>query len=216
MSRKRVFKVAPRSKWRSKFFSKEPTSTQALKLAKKVDKKQKRSLEYILGKTTTSTDPFNVTPVDDHLTEGIAGQGMKTRITSVIIKGTIKRNVTSTIVDDYRIDLVLDRYPTGAKATPALVYGSATPVLGAHKNMNLKTRFKILRSRAGVLDDAGPSGIYINWYVKLNLLCETKVVGNYAIANLVKNSIMLFYWTTAANNQPIPALVSQVIIEDQQ
>ncbi len=197
----------------SKIHKKKSKADQALTIAKKVDKKQKRSVEYVLGKTTISTDAFNATPVDDHLTEGLAGEDFKVRMTSLSIKGTIKRNTTSVLVDDYRIDVVLDKNPQGAVATALEVYGSATPVIGAHKNPLQKGRFKVLRSKFGVLDDSGPSGVSINWYIKLNLMCVTKVSDNYAIANLLKNSIMLFYWTTASANQPIPALVTNITVE---
>lgn len=183
------------------------TASKALSLATKLKTQMKTVGEQVRGTVKTSTDPFNSTPVVD-LIEA-TGDGLRTRITSVQVQGTIKSNLTSALSDDYRIDLVLDRQPKGVKVTPLEVYGNATPAIGALKNLTYKERFKILKSKTGVFNKACMTvGIPLNWYVKTNLISESATANSFTQANVQTNAIYLIYWTTAAANQPIPNLTS--------
>ncbi len=112
------------------------------------------------------------------------------------------------MIDDWRVDLVLDREPAGVAITPLLYLGSATPVIGAFKNHLFKKRYKILRSEFGHFDEGGTGvgGHEINWYVKLNLIAESKTASSFSNANIQKNALYLVYWTTASANHPIPVL----------
>ncbi len=190
---------------------------QALNLAKRNKRKLAAAVEVVNGDNTTATDVFNATPIVDYIGQlnGIAD--FKARIRSVRVKGTIKRDVASALIDDWRVDLVLDRLPDGAEVTPLELYGDATPAIGAFKNPNFKSRFRILRSEFGAFDESGNGNAshMIDWYVKLNIMSETIATGSWAIASVLKNAIFLVYWTTATANQPIPALETIVYVDSE-
>ncbi len=160
---------------------------------------------------TTVLDP---TPIVTYFIP--RGTGTRTRITSVQVKGLIKRNVASALIDDWRVDLVLDREPAKTILSPLLCYTDATPSIGAFKNFLYKDRFKILRTQSGMFGEGGTgvSGVMINWYVKLNLICSTEVPDNYQQGAVLKNAIYLVYWTTSVANHPIPSLDYRIITSD--
>ncbi len=187
---------------------------QALSIAKSNKKRLRSAMEVATSASVTSTDAFSSTPVVDYIPA--SGEDLKTRMTSVMVKGTIKRNASSALIDDWRVDFVLDREPNGTEITPLLYLGTATPVIGELRNLTYKERFKILRSEFGSFDEGG-NGVgshAINWYVRLNLMAETKTVNSWTQTNIIKNAVYLVYWTTASANQPIPVLESRVICLD--
>ncbi len=189
---------------------------QALSIAKRNRAQIKLSSEVVLGKTVTHTDPFNATPIVDMLNDGLSGgEDFKNKMRSLQLRGTIKRNVASTLIDDWRVDIVLDRNPQGIEVTPLLVYGTATPTIGEMKNHSLKKRFKLLRTLSGVFGEGGNGvgGVVINVYLKLNLVCVAKTTTTWTQAGLLTNAIYLIYWTSASANQPIPALKSRIMCD---
>ncbi len=186
----RGFRLKPKSK-----------VDQALSIAKSNKKKLSTVAEMQLTVTENAETAFNATPIVKYLLP--AGSDLKTMMTSVQLRGIIKRNVASDAIDDYRFDLVLDREPAGTAVTPLLVYGSASPELGDFKNINLLRRFKILRTMIGAFGESG-NGVshkVIEWFVKLNLIAECKSAG-FSQANITKNALYLIYWTTSGANQP--------------
>lgn len=191
---------------------KKSKAEQALAKARKNERKLSTAVEVVQATAVTSTDAFNSTPRVDLIT--LSGDGLKTMIKSVQVKGTIKQDLASTAADDWRVDLVLDREPNGTEVTPLLFYGTATPTIGAFKNIIYKKRFKILRTESGIFNENTVVGHIINWYVRLNLIAETKTVNSWTQSNMTKNALYLIYWTTAGANQPVPAFQSRAICQD--
>ncbi len=191
-----------------KFSRRKPKSKvdQALSIAKQNKKKLSAVSEIISSGTGTAVTVFSSTPIIKFIDTG--GEGFKTLVKSVQVRGSIKQDPASTVVDDYRLDLVLDREPAGTVITPLLYLGSATPNIGEFKNHLYKRRYKILRSHTGGFDEAaeGRSIDFIDWYVKLNLIAETKSEGSYSQSNIQKNALYLVYWTKSAANQPVPSI----------
>ncbi len=177
-------------------------ASQALRLAKK----NKRTLgvlaEVQQGTTLNAETAFNATPIVEFYVA--VGEGEKTLLKNITVRGLIKRNVASDLIDDYRVDLVLDRMPAGVKATVADIYGSANPELGDPPNNLQRLRYKILRTMMGAFGESG-NGIahrVINWNVRLNLVAQSKTANNFGQDQIQKNAVYLVYWTTAAANQP--------------
>lgn len=214
MSKKQPLLIKFRGAGVSAFRKPKSKVDQALSIAKSNKKKLSTVVEHSQAGTVTSTDVFNATPVVDLIPA--TGDGLKTRITSASVKGTIKRNVDSNLIDDWRVDLVLDRMPEGTEVTPLVLYGSATPPIGAFKNILYKERFKILRSEMGTFDESGngKAGHIINWYVRLNLIAKSNTANSFTQAAIQNNAIYLIYWTTATANQPIPVFQSRLICAD--
>lgn len=186
---------------------------EALSIAKR-NKKQLATVVDIVSNDTALSATFNATPNVVYLQPN--GTGLKTRITSIRVKGIITRAVASTLADNWRMDIVLDREPDGVEATPLLVYGTATPSLGHYKNGLLKSRFKILRTMTDIFGEnaAWKSGSVIDWYIKLNLIAVSKVADSFAQANIQKNAIYVIFWTTATANQPIATLRTRITSMD--
>lgn len=175
-------------------------------LANSRQNKKKLSASIQINEATQAvTTTFNATPIVTYAEP--AGTGFRTKLTSVQVKGSIMKDLTPLIQVPYRIDLVLDREPKN-DITPLILYGSATPTIGAFKQNAYKRRFKILRTHSGVfgLSGEGVTGHIIDWYVKLNLMTETKDENSFTAVNVIKNSIYLIYWCIGAQDQPTTAL----------
>ncbi len=182
----------------------------ALAIAKSNRRKIKNLTEVHQGITSNMETAFNATPIVTFLIP--VGEGEKTQMTHVTLKGIIKRNVASDAIDDYRLDVVLDKAPAGVKATSALVYGSATPELGDPHNNLTRGRFKILRSMIGAFGESG-NGIahrVVNWRIPIKRIVVSKTANSFVQDAIMTNAVYVFYWTTSANNQPTIKCQGQV------
>ncbi len=196
---------------------KKPTIGQeALNMAKRNKRNIKEISEVVLGIAVSKVGAFNATPNVTYVSD-VPGNGTSCKLRSIRVKGTIKRDVASLLIDDWRVDLVLDRLPGGSALTPLLYLGSATPTMGAFKNILMKKRYRILRTEFGHFDEGGngKSAHEIDWYVKLNLIAKSKAIDDFTQGNIIANAIYLVYWTTAVANQPISALQTIVYIDSE-
>ena len=83
---------------------------QALRLAKSNRKNIKQAQEFInIDSVVTADTAMNATPQVVYLTESLQVSGLRAPLTSIQIRAVVKQNLTSALVDDYRVDLVLDR-----------------------------------------------------------------------------------------------------------
>lgn len=199
----------PTQKWK-----KVSTANKALKIAKQNKKQLRGVVEHRGALNSLVTTPFNATPIVKYIAP--EGDGFVTLCKSVQVKGTIKQDPVSTVVDDYRIDLVLDREPNKTEITPLLFYGDATPDIGHFKNIIYNKRFKVLRTYTSGFDEAnqGRSIDAINWYVRLNLVIESATLNSFVNTSVIKNAVYLIYWTSSTTNQPIPRISMRMICKD--
>ncbi len=187
---------------------KQPAAQKALSLARKNRRKLNEFVEIgYVAITSPVTGTLNATPAVTEL-QFSPEEGTKCMLKSVRVKGWIKQQTASLLLDDYRVDIVLDRSPRGALPTASDIYGVAAPTINVMKGTGDFRRFKILRTIRGILEKAeiaagGASGsVLFDFYVKLNLVQLTQAPGNFAIANLTKNAVSIVLWTTATANQP--------------
>ncbi len=175
---------------------------QALRLAKANKKFLRKQTDVDVTTVSVAKAAMNATPVIT-LIGIINREGHRVTLKSVQLQGLVLQNLTSALVDEYRVDLVLDRMPQGALATATDIYGAANPEIYDFKNFGNKSRFRILRTFRGLLFEAaiGP-GQFLDAYVKLNLVQETDTVNNFTIGALLKNAVYVVFWTTATANQP--------------
>ncbi len=193
----------------SRFSKKKPTKPlskvdQALRLAKSNKKKIGETIEFKSSTSTISSAALNATPTVLYL-GAIGVAGFRATLKSFRIRGVFKQNLTSAIIDDYRMDLVLDRTPAKVIITPTLYLGAAAPILEEFKLFSVKGRYKILRTWKGYLngDVGGKSFDMIDDYVRLNLVTETDTVNSLNQDEVIKNALYLVRWTTATANQPL-------------
>jgi len=114
----------------------------------------------------------------------------------------VRQNLTSALVDNYRIDLVLDRFPAGVVIDPASIYEDSTPRITALKSFDLRNRYKIVKSWMGAFEASSPVTRMITFFARSGLVVEND--GNTpSQANVAKNAYYLIFWTEATTNVPI-------------
>ncbi len=174
---------------------------------------QKRSESRITLQTITLNPAANQS--DQIAVLNTDATGTKIFLKTLKISGVVLHTAASTITEDWRFDVILDKRPTGASATPAIVYGDASPDITALVEFDEQHRFRILKSWRGLLNKTGgPVGRHFGGTIKLNMMQETKVDDSFVIANLTKNHIFIIAWTTATANVPTLSFHFQLIYND--
>lgn len=172
------------------------------------------------GKAIRSLDTsfdgtFNATAAASFCTALVTDSG-KSKIIGVRVSGFCSQDLTSTLLDDYRVDLVLDRLPDGVLLTAAKYTQSSdeTPLFNELIKDDMTERFKILKSWKGHFNENTVVHREINWYKKLNLVADSNAAGNITQASQTKNALYFVCWTTAAANQPSYVLEARVYYQD--
>ncbi len=191
---------------------------QALRLAKRNKRKIGQTHEVVALNTAITSAALNATPTVLFLPLSPSGVGNSLKVYSVQVKGVFKINLASALIDDYRMDLVLDRMPDKAVVTTLLYLGTATPTNFEYKNFQEKGRFKILKTWRGHLlnDVGGVNHAEVNYYRRLNYMAVSASANTFGSAQLIKNSLFLVRWTTATANQPTFQGNVRMITEDEQ
>jgi len=114
----------------------------------------------------------------------------------------VKQNLTSALIDDYRIDVVLDRFPSGVVIDPLSLYESATPRITALLSYDMRDRYKIVKSYSGAFEEQTSTARYHRFKVRSGLICEADG-STPNQASVMKNAYYLIFWTTASANTPI-------------
>ncbi len=199
--------------FRGKFKTRTPSrfkksiAKQALALAKrnKRDLKQQNEIQFtaqggMLG-ITLSTTPLPVLVSDTAaVIEGTSylNKGLE-------LLGDIVANLSSTIQDNYRIDVILDRRPNGVAFSAANAYGNATPGTNALLSITERDRYKIIKSWRGTFNtvDGITDNRKISFNRKFKFKSELSASGVIATAaNIKTNAIYVVAWTNSASNQP--------------
>lgn len=186
---------------------KQGVATRALSLAKRNQKRLGRVSDLKSGFIADATSTLNATPIVKDGTLAVSSGGANPKgfacfMKVLRIRGIVRQNLTSALADDYRIDVILDRFPEETLTTPLEVYGSTTPSTIAQVLFGERKRFRILKSWKGLLEPQNNIGRLFGSDIKLNLKLETDTSDSFGFGNLTKNMIVIFMWTTATANQP--------------
>lgn len=189
---------------------------QALRIAKKVDKKQKQSTELSISSSGNVSGTLSAGATLTHIDVGTSASvdlsGTEAYLKGVRIKGFIQAN--STTPERWRMDVVLDRRPVpGTIATFTEIYTMNNDINSLVKHNNI-TRFKILASERGYVNTADVGHAFFDRHVKLNLRICTKINGSYTQANQNKNAILVMLMTNATANQPTYAYQIRTVVLD--
>ncbi len=171
----------------------------------KIERRIRQSQELQLAQFDQTATALNATPTVTHINMASKPEGRKAKMLFYEIKGVFKQNLASAVIDNYRLDLVLDKNPNKLAQTPLNNYGSATPTVEVLRNiLNSEQRVRIIRSISGSLSSSEGSASFrhFHWRVKLGMVSVSSVDGNFTATNLLKNNISLIFWTTATANQP--------------
>jgi len=185
---------------------KQGIASRALKIAKRNQKTLSRKRDMISALVNDVTSTMSSTPTIVDVTISVSSanthDGFNVFMKVLRIRGLVRQNLTSALADDYRIDVILDRFPEEALPLPLDIYGSATPSTIRQVIFSERNRFKILKSWRGLLEPENNIGRHISADIKLNLKLETDTDGTFGFGNLTKNMIVMIFWTTASANQP--------------
>ena len=194
MSQRRFRKRQPKKK-----LSK---ADQALRLAKSNKRKIADTREISVSPTTLGSTVMSSTPQILYL-QPAGTDGSKVKVTSFQIKGVIKQDLASAIIDDYRVDLVLDRYPAKLILTAISYLDATNPTILDFKTFAAKERFKILKTWSGYLSSSEGSNSFrkFNDYIRINHFSEGD--DSFDQDQVTKNALYLVRWTTASANQPL-------------
>ncbi len=186
----------------------------------KIERKLRAAIELDAAGTlgTLQTNTLNATPIVIDILATIdivVTEGFKILLKSFQLNAEVRQNLTSALSDNWRVDLVLDKKPTGIAAiTPLIVYGDATPDITALPVFTKRDRFSILRTWRGLLNESTNIGKVFGGIVRVNKMMVTAAEGNYLNNQMQKNNLIMFMWTTATANQPSVSLHFQVIFEN--
>lgn len=212
MSKKRRKRIFIDTSKAARKRAKGSKADQALRLAKKNDKAVKGLTEFKANNINLGATALNATPAVSYLEP--LGNGFDTQIVSVYVKGVIKQNLTSTIIDDYRLDLVLDREPNKVAITPLLYLQSATPAVYNHKVFEDRSRYKIIKSWSGYFKKDDSVARKLDGFYSINLKAKNDTVDDFGQTHILNNALYLVYWTTAASNQPTIEFKTRIVTKD--
>ncbi len=186
---------------------------QALNLAKSNRKKIREGQDLKVNTSAPITATLNATPAVLFMSADSA-DGVKAKVKSIRVSGYVLQNLTSTITDDYRIDLVMDRYPDKAVITPLLYLGTATPKIAEFKNFLGKERYKIIKTWSGHFNESTTVSRKISGYFRQNVTQVSVTNNSMGQTDIIRNAYYLVYWTTASANQPTMYLNWRLVYSD--
>ncbi len=188
---------------------------EALKIAKGNRKAIRTQRDFKVGEEIVAQAALNATPTVRFLIQ-VNIEGTKVLVKSVQVKGIVKQNLTSALIDDYRVDLVMDRYPDKAAITPLLYLGSATPKVLAFKDFAEKARYRILKTWSGYLSSSEGSNSFrkINYFKSLNITKTSDTINSISQTSIIRNALYLVFWTTATANQPTFEFSYRQVLQD--
>ena len=128
--------------------------------------------------------------------------GEKQTIQNIEARMFIRQNLASVLVDNYRVDLVLDRYPSGVALDLSKLYEDATPRITALLSYDMRDRYKIVKSYSCAFSENSNTSRMINFKVRSGLVCEADGQTP-SQANIQKNAYYLVFWTESTANTPI-------------
>lgn len=176
---------------------------QALKIAKRNRRELNEFNELLSIDVAISESSLQPTPTILYLGGAQNGvEGFSYTLKSVSLKGVIKH--VSAITDDYRIDLVIDRAPNKITLTPLEYLDNVAPTIWAFKSFGAKSRFRIIKTWSGHLDEVGGANnfIDINYYKRLNIKVDSDEADSFAPGQVIRNALYLVRWSTATTNFP--------------
>lgn len=170
------------------------TAKRALKMAK--GNRTVEALNYnIVGQVLSSTPSIR-------FIQPPSTEGGKQTIQHIEGKIWVRQDITSAIIDNYRIDLVLDRQPNGAILNLDNIYNSTTPRITVLKDFELKDRYKILKTWIGAFS-LGETTRMIKIFERSGLKSESDSNSFFDQIRISKNAYYLVAWTEATANQPL-------------
>ena len=138
-------------------------------------------------------------------------EGSKQTISYIEGRIFVRRNLTSAVIDTWRVDLVLDRQPAGVVLNYADLYNSdATPRPTALMDYDAQSRYKFVKSWSGAFGPQDNQFKMINFKVRSGLKVEADSRIPYQ-DSVNKNAYYLVWFTNAATNMPLITYDIQIV-----
>ncbi len=180
------------------------TAKRALRMAK-----GNRTFEVLKYNLVNTAMTASAVPVVRYIQPPVT-DGERQTLQHIEGKIWVRQNLTSALIDNYRIDIVLDRFPSGVEITPLSLYEDATPRITALKSFDLRNRYKIVKSFMGAFEASSPVTRMHNFFIRSGLVCESDG-NNPNQANVNKNAYYIIFWTEATTNTPILTYDLQIV-----
>ncbi len=176
---------------------------QALKIAKK-NRAQLRG-DVSFGTPSAGTIAAMAAAPTIVYIQPAAFAGFKVKMKSLFINFSVKKNLASALVDDWRVDVVLDRLPNKTAMTAVMIYtDGANPSTETTKKAGQQGRFRILRTWRGHFSSTDTDiAFHDNARVRLNYMFTADVDAAPAIGTCIKNALYIVYWTSSVANHPV-------------
>ncbi len=181
-------------------------AAQALSLAKKNKSRIKSGLEYFSFPAPAETAFLDAQALSTTIRAdllGMVGHNDDVLVKSIQLKLNIQQNLTSSLSDTWRVDLICDTAPQfDTPPTGLMLFGDATPATYTFYDFPIVKRYRVLRSWRGVFNESSIVNEVIDAYVKINRKTLSKSLGSFTESSITRNKYYLISWTDAGANQP--------------
>ncbi len=203
-------------KHRARNIGAQAIARKAFALAKKNSRTLRHVVSTFHSKSTDANTTFvaAVNVIALFLPNG--GSGKKLLVKEFNLNFEVKQNLTSVLSDNWRVDLLLDRKPDEALATNAEIYGETSPTITDYMADDEGSRFRLIRSWSGILNESTSIGRIIRYKKKMNIIQMCDPAGTFGTqAAITKNQFLLCVWGTATANVPTLIFNFQYVFEDE-
>lgn len=185
-------------------------------ISKRLSRVEKKVARIVTLKTVnlSEVDVTLSTAGDIRLAQINAVEGRKILIRGINFRFDLRQNLSSTIGDDYRVMLLLDKNVENTKPTLLQLFGSATPSINIHLEEDKFSRIKVLREWVGIFEQQTSVAKVVNARIKMNMTMESNTTDTFTQAALMKGALYVLVWTTATSNQPTISYIVQFVYED--
>lgn len=178
----------------------------------RIERRFKPELKY--NSKVSITVAFDATALVKMLNIVTPIEGNEVRMKGITMTGAVLATLASSLIDDYRIDIIMDKTPGKLLATALDIYGSATPSFRAQVLPAKRGRYKLLKTWRGHFNDVGTQSREINWIKKFNFKSVSEVDSSLTATTIIRNGLYFIYWTTASANQPTILVEAIMSFED--
>lgn len=188
---------------KSMTYKKRPRGSNLAKKVYQLSKKVNAILDVADNATTLQFNTTGSTAIVTYIPP--AGTGDKTTLKYLHLRGVIRQNPSSTMAEALRVDVMLDRQPAGVILDASKAYNASVLDIGEMPRASVKDRYKLLRSKLILFDEAenGRSIAGINMKIPLNLIATTSSSSSFTQANIQRNAVYVVMWGTSTANYPI-------------
>ncbi len=177
---------------------KETKAQEALRIARKNRKTLRNVVQVSTIKVAEVALTLSANPIVIVISPPTGFGGKKIKIKRLRMNLEVRSNLTSSLSDNYRVDLILDKFPDESTPNALVIYGDSSPGITELFKDSEFERFRLIQSWSGVLHKvAGPVNRMIRFDKKVGYIMQSDTNASMSIADCIKNNLFICLWTTA-------------------